>query len=77
MQFLRSYRWGVILEPLEKIDPFSLFSVTSVGFMAIAALPARLGELARPYLISQKVPSRCPRHWEPFSLKESWTVSRF
>jgi len=54
MQFLRSYRWGVILEPLEKIDPFSLFSVTSVGFMAIAALPARLGELARPYLISQK-----------------------
>jgi len=37
-----------------KIDPFSLFSVTSVGFMAIAALPARLGELARPYLISQK-----------------------
>jgi uncharacterized protein (TIRG00374 family) len=54
MQFLRSYRWGVILEPLEKIDPFFLFSVTSVGFMAIAALPARLGELARPYLISQK-----------------------
>jgi uncharacterized protein (TIRG00374 family) len=54
MQFLRSYRWGVILKPLEKIDQLSLFSVTSVGFMAIAAIPARIGELARPYLISQK-----------------------
>jgi len=54
MQYLRSYRWGVILQPLEKIDQVSLFSVTSVGFLAIAAIPARMGELARPYLISQK-----------------------
>ena len=54
MQFLRSYRWGVILEPMEKIDQLSLFSVTSVGFMAIAAIPARIGELARPYLISKR-----------------------
>lgn len=54
MQFLRSYRWGVILEPLQKIDQLSLFSVTSVGFMAIAAIPARIGELARPYLISKR-----------------------
>lgn len=54
MQYLRSYRWGIILQPLQKIDQFSLFSVTSVGFLAIAAIPARLGELARPYLISKK-----------------------
>ena len=51
---LRSYRWGVILEPLEKIDQWSLFSITAVGFMAISLLPVRMGELARPYLISQK-----------------------
>lgn len=54
MQFLRSYRWGVILKPLQKIDQLTLFSVTSVGFLAIAAIPARLGEFARPYLISKK-----------------------
>ncbi len=54
MQWLRSYRWGVILQPMEKIDQFSLFSVTSVGFLAIASIPARIGELARPYLISKK-----------------------
>lgn len=54
MQWLRSYRWGIIMQPLQKIDQLSLFSVTSVGFLAIAAIPARLGELARPYLIAQR-----------------------
>ncbi len=54
MQALRSYRWGVILEPLEKISQFTLFAVTCVGFLAIAAIPARIGELARPYLIAKK-----------------------
>jgi len=54
MQALRSWRWGVILSPLEKIDQLSLFSVTSVGFLAVVAIPARLGELARPYLIANK-----------------------
>ena len=51
---LRSYRLGVILEPLEKIDQWSLFSITAVGFMAITLLPVRMGEFVRPYLISQK-----------------------
>jgi uncharacterized protein (TIRG00374 family) len=54
MQWLRSYRWGIILQPMEKIDQFSLFSVTCVGFLAIASIPARIGELARPYLISKR-----------------------
>lgn len=54
MQALRSYRWGVILQPMGKISQFTLFAVTSVGFLAIAAIPARIGELARPYLIAKK-----------------------
>ena len=54
MQWLRSYLWGVILQPMEKIDQFSLFSITCVGFLAIAGIPARIGELARPYLISKR-----------------------
>lgn len=54
MQVLRSYRWGVILQPLEKINQLTLFAVTNVGFLAIAAIPARIGELARPYLIAKK-----------------------
>ena len=51
---VRSYRWGVILEPLERIDQWSLFSITAVGFMAISLLPVRMGEFVRPYLISKK-----------------------
>jgi hypothetical protein len=54
VQFLRSFRWGLMLRPLDRVDQLSLFSVTSVGFLAIMALPARLGELARPYLITKK-----------------------
>jgi glycosyltransferase 2 family protein len=58
MQILRSIRWGLILRPIGKVDQLSLFSVTCVGFLAITAIPARLGELARPYLITKK--SRIP-----------------
>lgn len=54
VQFLRSYRWGLLLKPLEDVGQLKLFSVTSVGFLAILALPARVGELARPYLISSR-----------------------
>lgn len=54
MQWLRSVRWGLILRPLARIDQLTLFSVSSVGFLAIMAIPARLGELARPYLITKR-----------------------
>jgi len=54
MQILRSYRWGVLLSPIEQVDQLSLFSVTSVGIMLIVAIPARIGEFARPYLITKK-----------------------
>jgi len=54
VQVLRSYRWGVIVEPMEKISQWTLFSISSVGFMAISLLPVRMGEIVRPYLISQK-----------------------
>jgi glycosyltransferase 2 family protein len=52
VQVLRTVRWGTILRPLGTIPPLPLFSITSVGFLAIVALPARLGELVRPYLVT-------------------------
>ena len=52
--FLKSYRWGVILSPLEKVSQLSLFSVTSVGYLVILTIPSRLSEFARPFLISRK-----------------------
>jgi uncharacterized protein (TIRG00374 family) len=54
MQVLRAIRWGFILKPLDKISKFTIFSVTNVGFLAIVAIPVRLGELVKPYLITKK-----------------------
>ena len=58
LSLLRSLRWGVILSPLEEIGQRKLFPITCIGFMAIALIPMRIGELVRPYLISTK--SRIP-----------------
>jgi glycosyltransferase 2 family protein len=48
---LRSLRWGMILSPIEKIGQKSLFSIFSVGFMAVVLIPMRVGELVRAYLL--------------------------
>jgi glycosyltransferase 2 family protein len=52
----RSWRWGSILRPVQQVDQKILFPITSVGYMAIAILPFRLGELVRPVLINRKEP---------------------
>jgi uncharacterized protein (TIRG00374 family) len=54
IQFLRSVRWGIIMSPIEKIRQKKLFPITCIGFMAIALVPMRTGELLRPYLISKR-----------------------
>lgn len=58
IQLLRSLRWGTILSPIEKINQKKLFPITCIGFMAIALIPMRTGEIVRPYLISKE--SRVP-----------------
>ncbi len=55
-QSLRSFRWEILLRPLLRIGQKTLFPVTSVGQMVLLLLPARTGELGRPYLLSQKQP---------------------
>lgn len=54
VQVFRSWRWRFLLEPLVEEPPRfgRIFVVSSVGFAAIMLLPLRLGELVRPYLIS-------------------------
>ena len=51
----RAWRWNYLLNSIgAAIPPTRLFAVSSVGFMAILVLPARLGELVRPALIRQQ-----------------------
>ena len=53
--FCRAWRWNNLLAPLGvRLPPGRLLAISSVGFMAILALPARLGELVRPALIRKK-----------------------
>ena len=48
----RSLRWHNLLAPLgAKLPTGPLLAISSVGFMAILALPARLGEFVRPGLL--------------------------
>jgi uncharacterized protein (TIRG00374 family) len=55
VHFCRSWRWNNLLAPIGvTLTPGRLLAISSVGFMAILALPARLGELVRPALIRRK-----------------------
>jgi uncharacterized protein (TIRG00374 family) len=53
--FFRAWRWNNLLRPIGAHLPAGkLLAISSVGFMAILALPARLGEFARPALLRKK-----------------------
>jgi uncharacterized membrane protein YbhN (UPF0104 family) len=57
MHLFRAWRWEFLLRPLGAHVPFwRLMSVSSIGFMAILALPIRLGEFVRPYLVAASGP---------------------
>jgi uncharacterized protein (TIRG00374 family) len=53
--FCRAWRWNNLLAPLGvRLPGGQLLAISSVGFMAILALPARLGEFVRPALLRQR-----------------------
>jgi uncharacterized protein (TIRG00374 family) len=56
---LRVSRWADLLAPIRVRLKFrDLFVISSVGFMAIQALPVRLGEFVRPYFVVRSGRSR-------------------
>lgn len=50
----RALRWGVILKRIKEINFSRLFSINSVGFLAIHIFPFRIGEVVKPYLLKKK-----------------------
>jgi uncharacterized protein (TIRG00374 family) len=51
----RSWRWEFLLRPIGVSLPFKrIVLISSVGFMAILALPVRLGEFVRPYFVTRE-----------------------
>lgn len=64
VHLVKTVRWGLLLRPLGKVSFRRLNSASAVGFMLMVVLPLRLGELARPLLVSRPTPgddSRLPR----------------
>lgn len=52
---LRSWRWRSLLRPVrERVPLRETFSATSIGYLA-GLLPARVGEILRPALLSRRV----------------------
>lgn len=51
---LRTWRWQALLRPIGVV-PFGLaFRATVIGFTATFLLPARIGEVLRPYLVARR-----------------------
>jgi len=51
---LRAWRWLILLRPLGPARFQTALRTTIIGFMALALLPARLGEVLRAYLLARK-----------------------
>ncbi len=51
---IRSWRWQYLLEPLGATSFGNAFRATAVGFAASSVLPARAGELIRPYFLARR-----------------------
>ncbi len=53
--YVRCQRWQILLERAsgESCAMAPIFSATAIGFMANMLLPFRVGEFARPYLVSR------------------------
>src|SRR5262244_1359312 len=50
---IRSFRWQYLLEPLGGTTFSAAFRATAVGFAASSVLPARAGEVIRPYFLAR------------------------
>jgi glycosyltransferase 2 family protein len=59
VHLFRAWRWKFLLRPIGvKLSFGRLMIISTVGFMAILALPFRLGEFARPYYVVRQGQSR-------------------
>jgi len=51
---IRAERWKYLLEPIGRVRFRNAFRTTVIGFGASAVLPARAGEVIRPYLLARQ-----------------------
>jgi uncharacterized protein (TIRG00374 family) len=51
---IRAWRWQIMLAPLGRVRFGPAFRTTIIGFTATFLLPARVGEVLRPYLLAKE-----------------------
>ncbi|MGH9385118.1 MAG: lysylphosphatidylglycerol synthase transmembrane domain-containing protein [Vicinamibacterales bacterium] len=51
---IRAERWQYLLEPLGRTHFGPVFRATVIGFAASTILPARVGEVIRPYILAKR-----------------------
>jgi uncharacterized protein (TIRG00374 family) len=51
---VRAVRWRYLLEPLGHARFRTTFRTTVIGFAALSLLPARMGDVLRPYLLARQ-----------------------
>lgn len=52
--YLRAIRWQLILRPVGKVRHAGALLAVAVGYAGITLLPARLGDLIRPFVLSKR-----------------------
>ncbi|MDI6784543.1 MAG: lysylphosphatidylglycerol synthase transmembrane domain-containing protein [bacterium] len=52
--YLRAVRWQIFMAPIQYLPVKRLIPSLMIGFMGNSVLPARLGELIRPYVLGKK-----------------------
>ena len=57
---IRALRWKVLLAPLGAVGAWSAFSALTIGYLANNALPARLGEFVRVYVLNRETRTPAP-----------------
>jgi len=63
----RTFRWQVLLRPLGRVRFSTVFRATIVGFAALGLLPARAGDVLRPYMVARKEGLSAPATFAPGS----------
>lgn len=57
---IRAVRWKVLLTPLGVVGAWPAFSALTIGYLANNALPARLGEFVRVYVLNRETNTPAP-----------------
>ena len=52
--WIRTFRWQQLLKPIGRTRFRTVFRAGVIGFAALSILPARVGDLLRPYLVARQ-----------------------